>query len=68
MRGARDDVGRLESARLPEFRENLVRFLERLLAPDIKPGALDLMGLHRLARVEPLDKSPRLIRIVSRRE
>ena len=49
-----------------ELRENLVRFLERLLAPDIEPGALDLMGLHRLALVEPLDESARLVRIISR--
>ena len=49
-----------------ELRENLVRFFERLFAPDIKPGALDLIGLHRLAGVEPLDESSGLIRIISR--
>src|SRR5262249_4162288 len=42
------------------------RLLERLLAPDIIPSALDLVGLHRSAGVEPLDETSWLIRIVSR--
>jgi hypothetical protein len=51
-----------------EALKDLVRFLQRFLAPDIKPGPFDLVSFHRLPRVEPLDKSSGLVRIISRGE
>ena len=49
-------------------RENLICFLERFVAPDIEPLAVELERLHRFSRVEPLHKAARLIRIVASRE
>src|SRR5438552_17153048 len=48
-----------------ELRENLICALERFLAPDIEPFAFDLKRLYRFARVEPLHKTARLIRIIA---
>jgi len=51
-----------------ELRENLIRFFERFLAPNIEPGSSNLIGFHWLASVKPLDESSRLVRIISRGE
>src|SRR5438067_6359282 len=48
-----------------ESREDLVRFLERLFAADVEPGAFDRIRLHGLTLVKPLDEAPRLVWIIS---
>jgi len=45
--------------------EDLVRFHERLLASNIKPGSRNVPSSHVDLGVEPLDKASRLIGIVS---
>src|SRR5205085_2585051 len=58
-------TGKMPVLRLYEPREDLIRFLERFLAPDVEPGAFDLECLYGLALVEPLNESPGLVRIIS---
>src|SRR5436190_22473223 len=56
--GSRDE-------KLAELREDLVRFLQRLLAADVEPGAFDLEGLYRFALVKPLNETARLVWIIA---
>src|SRR6476659_782115 len=57
-----------ESALRRELGEDFVCLLQGLLAADVVPGARDLIRLHRAARVEPLNETSGLIRIVSGRD
>ena len=48
-----------------DFFENPVCFLQRLFASNIEPLALDLERFNGFARVEPLHKAARLIRVIA---
>ena len=57
------------AASLPfDLRENFVCFFQSFLAADIKPLARDLEGVDRFARIKPLQKTARLVRIIPRGE
>jgi len=48
-----------------ELSKDLVGFFQRLFAPNVEPFAFELKRFHGRAPVEPLHKTPRLIRVVA---
>src|ERR1700722_10526000 len=60
--GEKPDANKNDSALLCE---DAVGFLQRFLGTDVEPEAGHLPGVNRDARVKPLHKTARLVRVVA---